>query len=117
MRSESDQRKRLQEIVAEGQYGLLCIIQAPGDVLFAASPVPKLAGYEIVAAGTRYDIWKNGRLMEADQSLGDVRTWIRANTPDWLCDDSEPTPDQFGLLELWWGTFCATYPGVNVKRG
>jgi len=95
-------------------FGMLAIVFRRGDVVFAASPVPRLAGYEIVAASSNglYDIWKNGKLITPDQTCEQVQDWIHTNTPKWLYDDSDVTERQKALVQSWLVLFNKRYPGV-----
>ena len=111
---EDEQRRLLISLKDGGGYGILSIVHRRGDVLFAASPVPALAGYEIVCASPnrKYDIWKDGRLLVPDQDREQVREWIKKNTPAWLYDDSETTEAQKQLVSTWLDAFRSRYPGV-----
>lgn len=114
MVDEDEQRRLLLALKDGGGYGLLSIVHRSGDVLFAASPVPELAGYEIVCASPnrKYDIWKEGRIVAPDQDREQVREWIHNNTPEWLYDDSEPTESQLELVAAWVDDFHSRYPGT-----
>ena len=116
MLDEDEQRQLLVGLKDGGGYGILSIIQRRGDVLFAASPVPKLVGYEIVCASPehKYDIWQDGRLVTPRQDREQVREWIQKNTPEWLYDDSTPTEAQKQLLATWIDAFALRYPGTMV---
>ena len=107
------QRERLISLKDGGGYGILCILQQPGGVCFAASPVPALVGYEIVCASPErtYDIWKDGRLVTPNQTHEQIRSFIQENTPEWLYDDSETTPEQTELVVGWLQQFKLRYPG------
>ena len=113
---EDEQRRLLLSLKDGGGYGLLSIVHRRGDVLFAASPVPELAGYEVVCASPErtYDIWKDGRLITPDQDREQIREWIHKNTPEWLYDDSETTEAQKQLVSTWLEAFRSRYPGVMV---
>ena len=80
--------------------------------MFAASPVPKLTGYEIVCATSErlYDIWKDGRLVTPNQTRQQIKDWIKQNTPVWLYDDSETTEFQKNLVAAWVELFAEMYP-------
>ena len=114
MASDNEQRRLLLALKDGGSYGLLSIVHQRGDVLFAASPVPALVGYEIVCASPEctYDIWKEGRIVTPDQSREQVREWIQKNTPEWLYDDSTPTEAQKQLVSTWLDAFGLRYPGT-----
>lgn len=114
MLDEDEQRRLLLSLKDGGGYGLLSIVYRHGDVLFAASPVPALAGYEIVCASPErtYDIWKDGRLITPNQDREQVKEWIQKNTPKWLYDDSETTDAQKQLVSTWLDAFRACYPGT-----
>lgn len=116
MLDEDEQRRLLFGLKDGGGYGLLCIVKRRGDVLFAASPVPALVGYEIVCASPdrSYDIWKEGRLVTPGQDREQVREWIHKNTPEWLYDDSTPTESQQQLVSTWLDAFASRYPGLVV---
>jgi hypothetical protein len=116
MPDEQEQRKLLIAIRDGGGYGLLFIVHGLGDVLFAVSPVPNLAGFEICCASPDrlYDVWKDGNITKPDQTREQVREWIRTNTPDWLCDDSKPTDFQKALIEEWVREFTQRYLGQIV---
>lgn len=109
-----EQRRRLLSLKDGGGYGILIIVHRRGDVLFAASPVPELVGYEIVCASPErtYDVWKDGRLFSPNQDRAQVRAWITKNTPEWLYDDSETTEAQKQLVFTWLDAFRERYPGV-----
>jgi hypothetical protein len=111
---ESEQRKLLYSLREGGGYGILSIVSRRGDVLFAASPVPALTGYEIVCASPDrlYDIWKDGDLVTPNQTREQIRSWVHANTPEWLYDDSTPTEGQKAMLTEWVEAFFRRYPGV-----
>ena len=114
MVDEDEQRRLLLSLKDGGGYGLLSVVHRRGDVLFAASPVPKLVGYEIVCASPQrtYDIWKDGRIVTPDQDREQVREWIKKNTPEWLYDDSETTEAQLELVATWMDAFRSRYPGT-----
>ena len=116
MVDDDEQRRLLLGLKDGGGYGLLSIVQRRGDVLFAASPVPALAGYEIVCASPNrtYDIWKDGRIVTPDQDREQVRAWIKKNTPEWLYDDSETTEEQKQFVATWLDAFQLRYPGTMV---
>lgn len=116
MLDEDEQRRLLFSLKDGGGYGLLIIVKRRGDVLFAASPVPALAGYEIVCASPerKYDIWKEGRLITPGQDREQIKEWIQKNTPEWLYDDSETTETQLELVATWIDAFRSRYPGAMV---
>ena len=113
---EDEQRRLLLGLKDGGGYGILSIVHRRGDVLFAASPVPALAGYEVVCASPErtYDIWKDGHLIAPNQDREQIRAWIKKNTPEWLYDDSETTEAQKQLVFTWLDAFRARYPGTMV---
>ncbi len=114
MVDEDEQRRMLFSLKDGGGYGILLIVHRAGDVLFAASPVPELVGYEIVCASPnrKYDIWKDGRLLAPDQDREQVKAWIKKNTPEWLYDDSETTEAQKQQVVAWLDAFWLRYPGT-----
>ena len=118
MPNDNEQYELLKAIKDGGGYGILCIFRRRGDVPFAASPVPKLVGYEIVCAAPErlYDIWKDGRIVAPNQTREQVRTWIHANTPKWLYDDSLLTEKQIRLIAKWVDALRRRYPGT-LERG
>lgn len=99
----AEQRRMLLRLKEGGGYGVLCIIRNRGGVLFAASPVPKLAGYEIVCASPErtYDVWKDGTLVTPNLGITEVKAWIKSNTPAWMYDDSDVTEKQKRLVAKW----------------
>lgn len=114
MVTPEEQRRLLVGLKEGGGYGMLFILSRPGDVLFAASPVPELVGYEIVCASPdrKYDIWKDGHIVKPNLEREQVRAWIQTNTPEWLYDDSEPTELQKQLVGTWFDSFMSRYPGI-----
>jgi len=112
MPNENEQYELLKAIKDGGGYGILCIFRRRGDVPFAASPVPKLVGYEIVCAAPErlYDIWKDGKLVTPGQTRQQIKDWIKQNTPVWLYDDSETTETQKNLVAGWCESFMERYP-------
>ena len=106
-----EQCEQLRALKDGGGYGILCILQRPGDVPFAASPVPELVGYEIVCAAPErlYDIWKDGVLVTPGQTKQQIKDWIKEKTPVWLCDASETTEDQKQLVAGWFEQFAERY--------
>lgn len=113
MPSENQQRDRLFALKDRKGYGILVIIRCRGDVVVAASPVPELVGYEIVAASPEcvYDIWKDGNLATPNQTKEQIQDWIHKHTPEWLYDDSTPTKQQKRLVQSWTRDFMRRYPG------
>ena len=109
---DKEQRELLMAIKDGGGYGILFILKRPGDTLFAASPVPRLKGYEICCASPErmYDVWKDGTIEIPDQTRKQIREWIRTNTPEWLYDDSEVTADQQIQVKVWVDAFQRRYP-------
>ena len=116
MPSNSEQRKLLTALKDGGGYGILCIVSPIGfgDTVCAVSPVPDLVGYEVVCASPErlYDIWKDGRLVVPNQTREQIRTWIHANTPKWLYDDSVVTDKQKRLVAKWVDALRRRYPGT-----
>ena len=97
------QMNNLRQIQEGGGYGVLVVIARPGDVAFAASPVPELVGYEFVCVSPEhtFDVWKDGAIELANISLAEVKEFIRARTPEWLFDKSAVTEAQQHLLHSW----------------
>jgi len=114
MPSHEEQAKRLMALKDRKGYGVLAIIQAAGDVLVAVSPVPELAGYEIVSATHEcaYDIWKDGCIETPNQTKEQIQDWIQSKTPKWVCDESTPTEEQKKQFLSWVHEFQRRYPGV-----
>ena len=117
MPNDNEQRELLKSLKDGGGYGILAILQRPGHVLFAASPVPKLTGYEIVCATPErlYDIWKDGRLVTPSQTRQQIKDWIKQNTPAWLYDDSEVTDTQKKIVAAWVELFAERYPPASIQ--
>ena len=111
---EREQRRLLKSLRDGGGYGIWMIVQRAGDVVFAASPVPKLAGYEIVCASPErlYDIWKDNHLITPQQTKEQIRKWLRENTPSWLYDDTPTTTEQAEIVMAWLEAFRERYPGL-----
>lgn len=110
MTDDKERYERLRALKDGGGYGILCILQRPGDVPFAVSPVPELVGYEICAAPEGlYDIWKDGSLVISGQTTQQIKDWIKEKTPVWLCDNSETTEDQKRLVADWVKLFAERY--------
>lgn len=117
MPTRQEQSELLLELRTGGEYGILLILSRPGDVVFAVSPVPKLAGFEICCASPQrlYDIWKDGKLISPDRTRKQIRAWIKENTPVWLYDDSKITEEQMSIVSSWIDAVYSRYTGFTVE--
>lgn len=110
------EKERLRKIAQGSGFGLLIIVDRPGDVAFAASPVPDLVGYEFVSASPdgKYDIWKDGGIERPGLTVDEVREFIKNRTPVWLYDDSPVNELDKSLVLTWAKEFENRY-GVKLS--
>jgi hypothetical protein len=97
--------------IAKGNgWGALMVMQPPGDVPMAVSPVPLLRRYQIVCGpDDLFDVLKDREYHWMDRTLDQIRTWIRENTPEWLYDDGKPTQEQKETFVEWVRLTCEMY--------
>lgn len=88
-RARRIQRERLLSIVEQCKdWGVLVLLEPPGDVSFLTPIAPALRGYEIVCAdqdGSTFDVWRRKKTSmkpwKFSMPLSELQTWLQDNSP------------------------------------